>query len=432
MGFEAENPFRIGPRVLAGATLAFLLVAGAGGWAATAQLAGAVIAEGQVAVDQRLKAIQHRDGGIVSEINVREGDFVREGQVLLRLDDAQTRAELSIVEAQLLELAARKARLLAERDGLPQIGFPEALDASRPEVQALLDGETRLFAGNRLNRESQKEQLRLGIDQLGEETRGLEAQRASKSSEIALIEEQHARLELLARQQLVERTPVYALERDMARLKGERGEVDAAMARARARMSEIRLQILAIDENARTEAQRELTAAGTRISELEDRRMAISDRLARTGIRAPISGFVNELNVHTVGGVITPAEVLVTIVPEDAKLKVEIRIDPASIDQVAVDRPARLRLTALNQRTTPELAGVVSHVSPATTRDPATGRFYYRGDVEVPPAELSRMGGSRLIPGMPVEVYVTTAERTALSYLLKPVTDQFSKAFRER
>ena len=197
-------------------------------------------------------------------------------------------------------------------------------------------------------------------------------------------------------------------------------------------MNEISLQIIAIDESARTEAQRELTTVETRMSELQDRHMAISDRLSRTQIRAPLSGTVNELNVHTVGGVITPAEVLVTIVPKGAKLKVEVMLQPTAIDQVELGSPTRLRLTALNQRTTPELAGVVSHVSPATARDPASGQLFYKGDVEISEGELAKMGKSRLIPGMPVEVYVTTSERTALSYFAKPIVDQFSKAFRER
>lgn len=428
----STRSFRIGPRIFAGFTLSLLLVAGVGGWAASAQLAGAVIAQGSVAVDQNLKSIQHRDGGIVSQITVREGDFVKVGQVLLRLEDAQTRAELSITEAQLAELSTRKGRLLAERDSLPAIEFSPELDMDSPDTRFLVNGETRLFDGNRINRESQKQQLELSIDQIGEEIKCLESQRDSKTDEILLIEEEHTKLKSLADQHLIERNRLYTSERDMARLQGELGEIDAAIARAKTRMSEIRLQVIAIDENARTEAQRELTVVETKMSELEDRQMAISDRLSRTEIRAPISGTVNELNIHTIGGVITPAEVLVTIVPEDAKLNVQVKLDPAIIDQVSVGQAARLRLTALNQRTTPELAGTVSHVSPATTRDPASGVNYYVGDVEIPATELAKIGSSRLIPGMPVEVFVTTTERTALSYLAKPITDQFNRAFRER
>lgn len=432
MSKETSNPFRIGPRILAGTTLGFLLVAGAGGWAATMQLSGAVIAQGQIAVDQQIKAIQHRDGGIVSEIAVREGDLVKEGQVLLRLDDAQTRAELSIVRAQLLELTVRRTRLLAERDLLAEIEFPGGLDLGHAERRLLVSGERRLFEGNRLNRESRKQQLELGTVQVAKEIVGLEAQRSSKSDEIALVEEQRAKLEKLARQQLIERAPLYSANRDFARLQGEQGEIDAAIARARSKVNEIRLQIIAIDETARTEAQRELTAVETKLSELQDRQMAISDRLSRTEIRAPLSGTINELNIHTIGGVITPAEVLVTIVPTNARLKVEVMLQPTAIDQVEPGSSARLRLTALNQRTTPELFGLVSHVSPATTRDAASGQLYYKGDVEIKEGELAKIGQSRLIPGMPVEVYVTTSERTALSYLVKPIVDQFSKAFRER
>lgn len=430
---DREKTFRTGGRVIAGCALAFLLVGGVGGWAATAQLSGAVIAQGSVVVDQNLKSIQHRDGGIVSELAVREGDTVRAGQVLIRLDDVQTRAELSIVRSQLMELSARKARLMAERDGLDAVEFPGGLDLSRPEVSFVVNGEARIFDGNLASRDSQKRQLELGIEQIGEEVEGLEAQRTSKEREVELVEEEHAKIAGLAKKGLIERNRVYTSERDLARLTGELGEIDAAIARAKTRKSEIRLQIIAIDENARTEAQRELSLVDTKMSELEDRLTAIEDRLSRTDIRAPISGTVNELNIHTIGGVVTPAEVLVTIVPEDARLEVEVRLAPISIDQVEVGQEARLRFTAFNQRVTPELRGTVSYVSPATARDPATGEVYYIGEIEVAEAELEKLGdGNRMLPGMPVEVYVRTQQRTAISYLAKPLTDQFSRAFRER
>lgn len=432
MGTDANRTFRIGSRVFMGLTLCLILVGGAGGWAATAQLSGAVIAQGSVAVDQKVKAIQHRDGGIVSEIAIKEGDLVEAGQVLLRLEDAQTKAELSIVRKQIVELAARKARLIAERDGLEAIEFPPELKERDRETAQVVNGERRIFAGNRHNRQSQKQQLELGIEQIGEEIRGLEAQRASKGREIVLLDDEYGKIKSLADRNLIERNRIYTTDRDRARLLGERGEIVAAVARAKTRISEIRLQIIAIDENARTEAQRELTALESKLSELQDRRMAVSDRLSRTDIRAPIAGTVNELNIHTIGGVITPAEVLVTIVPENTTLNVEFRLNPASIDQVDVGRLARLRFPAFNQRTTPELKGTVSHISAATTRDPTTGEVYYAGKVWVPPEELARIGEDTLLPGMPVEVYVMTEERTALSYLVKPLTDQLNRAFRER
>ena len=431
-GRNHDMSFRIGPRILAGTVFAGILLAGVGGWAATATLTGAVIAQGTVAVDQKLKAVQHRDGGIVSEIAVREGDVVRAGQVILRLEDAQTKAELSIVRSQMVELAARRARLLATRDGLSAIAFPPHLNPADPAVATVLQGETRLFAGNQRSRDSQKEQLELGIVQIGEEIRGLDAQRMAKEDEIALVEAEIQKLKTLLAKGLIEGSRVYSVDRERARLNGERGEIDAAMARAKTRIGEIRLQILAIDENARTEAQRELSLVETEFSERDDRRIAIEDRLARTDIRAPISGTVNELNTHTVGGVITPAEVLVTIVPENAKLKVETKLVPTAIDQVSAGQTARLRFTSFNQRTTPELMGTVVHVSPATTRDPGTGDFHYLADVEIGADELRKLGPVQLLPGMPVDVFVATGERTAMSYLVKPVTDQFNRAFRER
>lgn len=428
---DPDESFRIGARVLTGFALSILLVLGLGGWAATAELAGAVIAAGSVSVDRNLKAVQHRDGGIVGEITVREGDFVKAEQVLLRLEDAQTRAELSIVRSQLAELSARRARLIAERDGLANVDFPAGLRDESPAAAIAVIGEGRLFSGNRTHRESQKQQLELQIEQIGEEIRGLEAQRKGKIDELALVDAQFRKIKGLFDKGLVEAPRVYTMERELAQLLGERGEIDAGIARARTRMGEIRVQVLAVDENARTEAQRELSLVVTRHSELQERRTAIEDRLLRTDIRAPISGIINELNIHTIGGVITPAEVLATIVPEDAKLKVEAKIPPVSIDQVAVGQRTRLRFSAFNQRTTPELDGRVVRVSPATSRDAVTGEVHYLADVEALPGELAKLGNKALIPGMPVEVFITTEDRTALSYIVKPFTDQFTKAFRE-
>jgi HlyD family type I secretion membrane fusion protein len=409
-----------------------VLFVGAGGWAATAQLTGAIIAPGMVKVDQNLKSIQHRDGGIISEIAVREGDFVTKGQVMLRLDDAETRAELSIVRTQLVELMAKQARLMAERDNLDSIMMSSELTSRIEDFPHVFFGEKRMFDGNRQNRESQKEQLVLGIDQLGEEIKGLESQRDAKIDEIALVKTEHGKIKGLTDKRLIETSRKYIIDREMAKLLGERGEVEANIARAKARMGEIRLQIIAIDETARTEAQRELSAIEPKLSELRERRVAIEDRLARADIRAPLSGTVNELAVHTIGGVITPAEKLVTLVPADAALKIEAKLSPTDIDQVFVGQPAKLRFSAFNQRTTPELHGRIAYVSAATSSDPSTGQVYYLADVIVPSDELEKLGDSKLLPGMPVEVFVSTEERTAMSFLSKPLADQFNRAFREQ
>ncbi len=432
---RAKRPartFRLASRVVVGLVLIAGLVGGIGGWAATARLAGAVISPGQVIVDQNVKAVQHRDGGIVSEIAVREGDVVSAGQVLLRLEDVQTRSELSIVRSQVLELTARKSRLVAERDALAEVVFPTGFSADDAEAFGFAAGETRLFDGQRASRESQKQQLQLGIVQINDEVAGLHSQREAKVEEIALVEVEYERTRELTERNLIEKSRLSAFEREKVRLRGELGEIDASVARAKTRSGEIQLQILSIDDTARTEAQRELSVVEARLQELTERAAAIEDRLSRTDIRAPIAGTVNELNIHTVGGVISPAEVLVTIVPLDAKLKVEIRLSPMNVEQVSVGSPARLRFSSFNQRTTPEINGVVTFIAPATSGDAATGERFFQGHIAISADELAKLGDSPLLPGMPVEVFVQTDERTVASYLAKPVMDQFQRAFRER
>jgi HlyD family secretion protein len=428
---ERRSSFRLGPHVAAGATLALVLVLGFGGWAATAHLNGAIIAQGAVKVDQNLKEVQHRDGGIIQSIAVRQGDSVRAGQVLFHLDDVQTRAELSIIRSQLAEHLGRRARLIAERDNLPGVSYPAELAGLSDDAAQIMTGETRLFDGNKTNRDSRKEQLEIGIVQSGEEVRGLEARKVAKSEELRLVELERTKYLGLFEKGYIDGTKVFNINREWARLLGERGEIEATLARAKLRISDSRLQIIAIDETARTEAQRELRQVEAKLSELSDRRISTEDRLSRTEIRAPIDGTVNELSVFTVGGVITPAARLATIVPQDARLTVEIRIAPADIDQIKPGQPARMRFSAFNRNTTPEFPGKVVHVSPATTRDPASGATYYIGDVQLD-GDIKTLGDRKLLPGMPVEVFVSTEERTALSYLAKPFTDHASRIFRER
>jgi len=427
---DGETSFGMRSRMVIGGALALALLVGCGGWAATAYLDGAVIANGTVKVDRNLKAVQHRDGGIVKAISIREGDMVRKGQILIALEDVQTRAELSIVRSQISELTARRARLQAERDSLEHIPFPEKFAEVEPSLAAIVNGETRLFHGNRTNRRSQTEQLEFQVAQLGEELKGLEAQLTGKVSELALIEAELAKLKPLFSKGLIASTRIYTIERELARMVGERGGIEAAMARAKARTSEIRLQVIAIEQNARTEAQRELSEVEAKLSEANDRRIAIEDRLARSDIRAPIDGTINELSVHTLGGVITPAEHLVTLVPDGAELKIEAHISPADIDQVSVGQPARLKFSTFNRSITPEFHAKVVYVSPATSRDTTTNQSYYVAELEITD-DVAKLGGRELKPGMLVDVFITTEQRTAMSYLVKPLTDTFGRAFRE-
>lgn len=429
---EREPNFRLGRHMLAGTALALLLVVGCGGWAASAHLNGAVIAQGSVKVDQNLKEVQHRDGGIVQAIGVRQGDRVEAGQTLFWLDDVQTRAELSIIRSQLGENLGRKARLIAERDNLAAISFPAELAKVSDEAAQIIEGETRLFDGNRTNRESRKEQLEISIVQSGEEVKGLEARQVAKVEELRLVELERNKYLGLFQKGFIDGTKVYNINREWARLLGERGEIEASMARARLRISEARIQIIAVDETARTEAQRELRQVEAKVSELSDRRLASEDRLSRSEIRAPIAGLVNELTVFTVGGVITPAARLATIVPGEARLTVEVKIAPTDIDQVRPGQPARLRFSAFARNATPELPGSVSHLSPATTRDPTTGANFYTGEIQIDGDLVAALGDRKLQPGMPVEVFITTEERTALSFLTKPFADHANRIFKER
>lgn len=426
------QPFAVWPRVVAGLGLAAFLVVGCGSWAVMAHLDGAVVTTGMVRVDQNLKEVQHRDGGIIKTLAVRPGDFVSEGQVLVALDDVQVKAEQLIVRAQLAEALARKARLLAERDNLAAIEFPAELDALSVSSGTAVHGESRLFSGNKTARDSQKEQLELSIGQTTEEINGLEARLTAKRQELKLVGAEREKLLDLHEKKLVDYTRVYAALRDWARIPGEIGDIEASIARAKARASEIRVQVIAIDQNASTEAQRELRTVDAKLAELNERRLAIDDRLSRTDIRAPVSGYVNELSVFTVGGVITPAAKIATIVPHNAELRFEAKVSPADIDRVQEGQPARVRLTALNRNTTPEMKARVVMVSPASTRDPTNGQEHYVAYIQLEEEALADLRGFKLVPGMPAEIYISTSARTAASYLVKPFTDQMSRAFRER
>ncbi|MDO9439504.1 MAG: HlyD family type I secretion periplasmic adaptor subunit [Beijerinckiaceae bacterium] len=426
-----ERSFRIGRHVTAGIVMTVFLIGVCGSWAALARLEGAVIGQGALKVNENLKEVQHRDGGIVDQISVRQGDHVEKGQILLRFDDVQIRAELSITNTQLGELLARRVRLVAERDNVANLVFPDELSGLLPEVATTILGESLLFNGNKLHRESQKQQLAFSIEQTGEELRGLEARRSAKADEIGIVEAERQKLSSLLKQGLISSARVHAINVEWIRLRGEAGEIDAAIARAKVRISEARLQIITVDQTARTDAQRELRQVDARVSELSDRKVAIEDRLSRVDVRAPISGWVNELTVFTVGGVVTPAARMMTIVPDKADLRVEVKLAPADIDQVRTGQRARLRFTAFNRNTTPEVSGDVVHISPSVTRDAATGQMHYVGEVQFT-ADAAKLGDRKLLPGMPVEVFIATEERTPLSYFVKPFTDQFERTFRER
>lgn len=419
--------------LLGGAGVA-LFAGTVGVWAVATTLSGAVVASGQFVVDGNVKKVQHQTGGIVGELKVKEGDKVEQDQVLIRLDDTLTRSNLQIVTQQLDEFAARRARLQAERDRKATITLAPELRArqNEPEVAELIAAEQSLFEARRSARDGQKAQLLKRVSQLRDEIAGLRAQQVARDRQAVLIEEELAGVRGLYEKSLVAITRKTALEREAASLDGQKGQLIASVAQSEGRIAETELQIIQIDEVLREEVMKELREIQSKSAELTERRVAAEDQLKRVEIRAPSAGFVHQLAVHTIGGVITPAEPAMLIVPAEDAVQLEARINPPDIDQIALGRPAQVKLHAFNQRTTPELMGQVSRVSADTSRDQQTGATFYTIRVTIPAEEYARLAPHRVSAGMQAEAFVQTEDRTPLQYIVKPLKDQIAKAFRER
>nr|WP_210273400.1 HlyD family type I secretion periplasmic adaptor subunit [Rhizobium leguminosarum] len=410
-----------------------LLVGVLGGLAATIRLQGAVIAAGTLVVDSYVKPVQHQKGGTVGEVFVKNGDIVEAGRILVHLADTQTRASLAIVSKRLKELAARTARLTAERDGREAISFPETLLTHQedPEVAAMLDGEQRLFNDRKSSVKGRKAQLAERIRQLSKEAEGLTAQQHGKQAAISIINKELASLQPLLDQGIIPATRVYALQRDAADLSGELGNLVASEAQTKGRIAETELQIIQVDDDQRTEVSDQLRQAESEIGEYSERLIAAEDELRHIDIRSPQAGKVHELAVHAPGAVVTPGEAIMQIVPINDALTPELRLAPQDIDQVAVGQDVTLRFSAFSQRTTPELNGRVTKIAADLIVDQRTGQSYYRLRVSIPVAEWARLDDLTPVPGMPVEAFVQTGERTALAYLTKPLADQVVRAFKE-
>ena len=418
---------------IAGIVVVLILTCGIGVWAATAEISGALIAPGTIVVESNVKKVQHPTGGVVGQLLVRDGDRVKAGDLLVRLDDTIMRANLAIVTKALTELYARKARLEAERDGAETVKFPDDLmqQTDVPEIAQVLMGERKLFELRRSARAGQKAQLQERINQSGEETTGLSAQKVAKEKEITLIEHELAGVRDLFNKNLVPMTRLTSLERDATRIDGERGQLIATIAQAKGKIAELRLQIIQIDQDLSSEVAKEMREIDAKIGEFVERKVSAMDQLKRTDIRSPQDGTVFQSIVHTVGGVMPAGEPIMLIVPEADKLTIEARVNPQDIDKVQLGQIAALRFSAFNVRTTPEIFGTVSRVSADTTTDQRTNQSYYTIRIAMPPEQVTRLGDVKLVPGMPVEAFVKTGERTVISYLMKPLSDQINRAFRE-
>ena len=419
---------RTGLRILILATLL------AGGWLVFMPLAGAVAVPGNLVVQSNVKAIQHPTGGVVAEIKVHNGMRVAAGDLLVRLDATQTQANLQMVSKQLDELRARIARLVAERDGLDRPQIPSELKARSTEdaVRSLLASEDSLFKARLNARTSQKDLLQGRVAQLTEEISGLEAQVASKAKQLELIAGEMTGVQDLYDKRLVPLTRLTTLQRETARIEGERGQLTSAIAETKSKIGEAQLQIVRLDQDFRTDVVKELGETQGKEAELVERSVAARDQLDRIEIRAPTSGVINQLSVHTIGGVIRAGDTIMEIVPDTDDLQIEARLQPNDIDQVRTGQKAFVRFSAFNQRLTPQLIGAVSYVSADTSHDQQTNAPYFTVRIALSEDELRRLGGLQLVPGMPAEVFMQTGSRTMMSYLLKPITDQLHRAFIER
>lgn len=430
---STRNDLSLRRHIVLGAAIAALLLGGLGVWAATTGLSGAVIALGHIAVESNVKAVQHPSGGVVGAINVRNGDEVKAGDILLRLDDTVTRANLAVITKSLDELSARQARLTAEREGAEAILFPQDIMSRSfaAHVARVLQGERKLFALRRAAYRAEIEQRRERIGQLTKEIAGLEAQLEAKERELGLVRDEIRSVKGLWEKKLVQRSRLLELERQEAQLLGGRGQLIAAIAESKGKISETEIAVIQIQQDWRSEVARELRDTEAQIAELEERRIAADQLLRQTDVRAPQDGRVHQLAIHTVGGVVAAGEPIMKIVPVADELAVEARIAPQDIDQVQPGQPVHLRLSAFNQQITPEIGGHVLTVSPDLVEDDRNGLSFYSVRITLDKGQLGSFNPESLKPGMPVEAFMLTADRTVISYLVKPLTDQIRRAFRE-
>ena len=427
-GRAFENELRTGLRVLLSVGLV------AGGLAVLMPMAGAVVVPGNLVVQSNVKAIQHPTGGVVAEIPVHNGQRVSAGDLLLRLDATQAQASLQMVSKQLDEVRARIARLVAERDGAAQLEVPPELSARSEEVtvRTLLASEQSLFKARSNARRSQTDLLQSRVSQLGEEIAGLNAQVDSKSKQLELIAGELTGVQDLYDKHLVPLTRLTTLQRESARIEGERGQLASAIAETKSKIGEAQLQIVRLDQDFRTDVVKELGENQAKEAELVERGVAARDQLERIEIRAPNSGVIHQLSAHTIGGVIRAGDTIMEVVPDLDDLQIEARLQPNDIDQVRMGQKAFIRFSAFNQRVTPQLNGQVSYVSADTSRDQQTNAPYFTVRVTLPEEERRRLAGQQLVSGMPAEIFMQTGSRTMMSYLLKPITDQLQRAFVER
>lgn len=425
---------RTWPWVLAGVAAVVLAFGGGGGWASTVPLSSAVVASGLVIVDTNRKQIQHLEGGIVASLHMRDGSYVKSGEVLLRLDNTRASASLAIVKAAYREELAKEARFIAERDGKRKIIWPKPLLGKKndPLLSALKAGQQGIFISRRETLQGETDILRERIKQLDQEIGGLGAQKTAAQRQTDLVRQELASLAGLLKEGLITRQRVLALQREEARLEGKHGELTANIARAHKAVGETRLEIIQKRKAFQTAVVSALRDVQAKINDLRERFIASEDVLNRLDIRAPVAGMVVNLKVHSRNAVIRPADTILEIVPSGDRLLVEVRVQPQDIDNISIGQETDVRVLAFKQRTTPTLKARVSYVSADAMTNAQERSTYYIARILIPQSELKRLKGQALKPGMPAEVMIQTGKRTALAYMIQPILDSVNRAWREQ
>lgn len=402
-------------------------------WSVFAPLASAVIANGTIKVDTNRKKIQHLEGGQVKDILVRNGDHVRVGDVLIRLDETRAGASHGVVQSGYYAALAEQARLMAERDGHATIHFPDELASkvSDPKVADLIAVQRTLFHARRITLTGQNQILGKQVDQLNKKIEGLAAQQRSKEEQLASLKVDLDGLVKLSAQRMVEKTRLHNVEREISRLEGERVEHVSDIASVSANISEKELQMFQIRKDFNEEVVKDLRKVQAEVLDYLQRINASRHVLEQTEIRSPVEGTVVGAQIHTLGGVVGPGEVLLEIVPAGDLLVVEAQVRPEDIDRVSLGLSAGIKITAFNQSTAPELNGKLTYVSADAIEDAKRGYTYFTVKIEVPAKELARLQGKQIQPGMMANVFIRTGERTFLDYLLSPLLDSLRMAWRE-
>lgn len=420
--------------VLAGGITLGLLVFGFGGWSLLTHISGAIIAQGQLEVENSRQIVQHPDGGVVAEINVKEAQTVKAGDLLIRLDGSLVRSELAIVEGQLFEALARRARLEAERDDKAAPSFQGeivAIAETNPEIAELIEGQRSLFFSRRDTLLRQTEQLQKRGSQIIAQIDGIVAQTDALDQQIILVTQELDAQKTLLAKGLAQSSRVLDLERSIAEYQGNRGELIASRAQAEGRATEVELEILRLAAQRREDASTQLRDIGQTELELAERRRSLSERVARLDIRAPVAGQVLGLQVTSPQSVLRPADPVLFIIPQDRPLVITAQIPTIHIDEVHVGQRTRLVFPAFSARTTPEIYGRVVTLAADAMVDPATKQPFYRAEILLEDGEMAKLTHETLLPGMPVQAFIETGARTPMAYLLKPFTDYFRTAFRE-